>query len=187
MSRTTIFLVFLLVALAGFYAAGRFSLKDDRVLVEAYDGRHYLVRDIPQKAETANMMAKMNEKVNILFKNLREGNEKAVMVARLTSRFRPEVLSEGRLEKKLTSYTVNKGEKLVMCMRKRDGTDALFPENVLFSVLLHELAHIASLSEGHGKEFQENLAFLTGKAQKLGLQRKEQVNLDYCGIPLAEV
>jgi hypothetical protein len=172
--------------LIGWTASQNFALKDDRVLVEAFDGRMYLVRDIPSKKDTANMMASLNANVLGLLQQLKQSGVKPVMVARLSERYKPEVLAEGRIHKKLTSYTVNKGERVVLCMRSRDA-DALYPENVLFSVLLHELAHVASLSEGHGPEFNENLELLTRAAENSGLLRRERVSLNYCGIPLARV
>lgn len=180
------FLIFILCALVGWTASKNFSLKDDRVMVEAYDGRMYLVRDVPTKKDTADMMAALNAKVLFLLRQMKQSGAKPVMVARLVQRYRPEVLAEGRIHKKLTSYTVNKGERVVLCMRSRDA-DSLYPENVLFSVLLHELAHVASLSEGHGDEFNENLGILTKEAETAGLLRREKVELDYCGIPLLSV
>jgi len=180
-------LVIVLFLLVGLAVSARYSLKDDRVQVEAYDGRMYLVRDIEDKKRTADMMALLNAKVMSLLRHLRQQGDKPVMVSRLISRYDPQVLAEGRLHRELTSYTVNKGEQVILCMRSRDRADALFPENVLFSVLLHELAHVASLSEGHGDEFNENLLLLTSSAEKLGLLKRGKVQLDYCGIPLSRV
>lgn len=181
------FLVFILFVIVGWGVSVRFAIKDERVQVEAFDGRRYLVRDVPDKKATADMMASLNAKVIVLLNYLRQDGGRPVMVARLVARYKPEVLAEGRLNKKLTSYTVNKGESVVMCMRSRDGSDALYPENVLFSVLLHELAHIASLSQGHGGEFTDNLRFLTEKAGEMGLLKRQKVAVNYCGIPLSHV
>lgn len=180
-------LVIVFFMLVGFAASGHYSLKDDRVQVEAFDGRLYLVRDIKDKKKTADMMALLNAKVMSLFQSLRQRGDHSVMVARLISRYDPRVLAEGRLQKELTSYTVNKGEQVILCMRSRDQADELFPENVLFSVLLHELAHVASLSEGHGEEFSGNLHVLTKTAEELGLLKRGRVQLNYCGIPLSRV
>jgi hypothetical protein len=179
-------LVFILCLLVGWAASLNFSSKDDRVLVEGFDGRKYLVRDIPNKKDTADMMALLNAKVLALIHQMRQSGEKPVMVTRLAARYRPEVLAEGHVHRKLTSYTVNKGENVVLCMRSRDA-DVLYPENVLFSVLLHELAHVSSISEGHGDEFNENLRSLTRAAERAGLLQREKVSLDYCGVPLMHI
>src|SRR5947209_13972630 len=133
---------------------------DDRVNVLASDGRNYLVRNTDNKVETAEGLARLNSKVLLLISKLEEEAkiepEHLPMVTRLRQRYRPEKISEGIVDQRFTSYTVNKGEEMVLCMRTRDGKDEMYNDNILFYVTLHELAHVGSLTEHHNEEFHKN-------------------------------
>ena len=84
----------------------------------------------------------------------------------------------------LTSYSVNKGEELSFCLKsKKNGN--LHDINLLMYVAIHEMAHIASISEGHNSEFIVNFKWLLQNAKALGYY--EPVNyqkspITYCGI-----
>ena len=181
-----ILLVVTLLILLSFVVSKNFSLKDDRVLTEAFDGNSYLVRDTPDRTETANTLARLNSMVNHFIDLLEKDFEAAKLpvVLRLKKRYRSGALSEGRISKALTSYTVNKGEKVVLCMRSRDENDTLFSDEILFSVLLHELAHIASITVDHGNEWRRNWHYLEDKAVQYKMLQHKKVDVDYCGIQL---
>ena len=67
----------------------------------------------------------------------------------MNRKYNPNNFSETGKDSKYTSYSVNKGEKIVLCLRSRDGKDRLIDENTLTFVSIHELAHIMTKSVGH--------------------------------------
>lgn len=156
---------------------------DDRVLVEAYDGRTYRVRNTPHKQETALALARVNEKVLRFISRLDlEGDaEYRGSILRLKSRYRPESLSEGRIDRRLTSYTVNKKD-VVLCLRSRDHKDEIYDDNLIFYVTLHELAHVASITEHHNDEFHNNFRYFLRKASEWGMFVKKSEKFHYCGM-----
>lgn len=160
------------------------TLMDDRVYVEAFDGRKYKVRNTKKKDETANALAQLNDKVMTLMKKLeKDGDEgRKPMVARMKNRYNPETFSEGKIDKRFTSYTVNKGEEVVLCLRTRDQKDELYDENLIFYVTLHELGHIASVTEDHNDEFHDNFRYLLKKASEYGMFKKVRERFNYCGM-----
>ena len=84
-----------------------------------------------------------------------------------------------------SSYTINKGELMALCLRHKKGEHPFHDYNTLQFVMIHELAHIASISEGHNQEFINNFRFLLRQAKALGYY--EPVNyshapIKYCGI-----
>lgn len=160
------------------------EILDDRVMVKALDGRMYKVRNTPHKQETANALARLNTKLLTFTERLAmecPPHFKPV-VFRMKRRFRPEAVSEGSVDKRYTSYTINKGEKMVLCMRTRDQRDELYDDNLLFYVALHELAHIASITENHSEEFHANFRFLLRKAQEWDMFKRVQKPFNYCGL-----
>lgn len=178
-----LFLVFLVFIFA---SKVHTVLVDDRIYVEAFDGRQYKVRNTKNKKETADTLAKINSKVATLLKKIQKEDDPQwrAMISRTMSRYNPEVFSEGKVDKRYTSYTVNKGEEVVLCLRSRDEKDELYDENLVFYVTLHELAHISSITEDHSDEFHANFKFLLDKAKEYGMFKRVRERINYCGMNL---
>ena len=51
------------------------------------------------------------------------------------------------------SFNLNKGEKVVLCIRTRDKKEELIEENTITFVAIHELAHVMTKSVGHTDEW----------------------------------
>lgn len=153
-------------------------------LVAGPDGRSYRVRPLASQRESAAALARVNARLSMLIHRLQLScePEKREMVERMAQRYNPDVLSEGLVEDEKTSYTVNKGQEIVYCLRSRDGRDTLYPDNKLMHVAVHELAHIASVDTGHEKEFKTNLRYLERKSYELGLMQPITGSWEYCGI-----
>jgi hypothetical protein len=103
----------------------------------------------------------------------------------LERRWNPKNLQEGDNKTPgTTSYTVDKGKQVVLCMR--DNQDRLHAQPVLLYVLLHELAHMMSESmsvDTHNDEFKTNFQFLLGAAKSYQLyESQNQKAVPYCNI-----
>lgn len=160
------------------------TLVDDRVYVTAFDNRKYKVRNTENKNETAEALARLNQKVETLINKLVKdsNNEYEAMAKRLAKRYNPSSISEGRIDKRYTSYTVNKGEEISLCMRTRDSKDSIYEDNIIFYVTLHELAHISSVTENHNDEFHRNFRYLLQKAAEYNMFQKRIEKFNYCGL-----
>ena len=159
------------------------------------DGQNYLVQNKKDKQQAAELLANIKIKLKNLVSKLstEHNNHKdcgnCSGIKRLTERFQPDRISEGSQDKSYTTYTLNKGEKIVFCLRTRDTNDNLHGLNLLAFVAIHELAHIMTLSTGHTPEFQKNFEFLLTEAVKFGLYNPEnfrQNPTNYCGIPVTD-
>lgn len=84
-----------------------------------------------------------------------------------------------------TSYTINKGKKMAICLRDKE-TLQLHDINTMMFVVLHELAHIASESVGHSdNEFWRNFKFILQNAAECGIYHVEDYSIHpmrYCGM-----
>ena len=72
-------------------------------------------------------------------------------------------------------YTINKGDKIGLCIDD--------DENTLFFVVLHELAHVITRSYGHDDKFWKNFEFLIKQAVKLNIydyQNYNKTSINYC-------
>ena len=84
-----------------------------------------------------------------------------------------------------SSYTINKGEMMALCLRHKKDDHPFHDYNTLQFVMIHELSHIASVSEGHNQEFINNFRFLLREAKALGYYEPvnySKVPINYCGI-----
>ena len=172
--------IFCVIVLIGLFIFTNEQYKDIS-LIEAHDNIHYLVRDLPDKKEAAETLSKIRQQLLKLITTLESTHP--ILFKRLNSRFKHEKLSEGTLDYKYTTYTVNKGEKMVFCLRDRKS-EKLHKFNILMFVAIHELAHVASVSEGHNEEFKKNFTILLNSAIKHNLytnQRFSENPQTYCG------
>jgi predicted metal-dependent hydrolase len=172
----------------------------------SYDGREYLVRNLPDKDKASNLLAKTREKLIKVVEHLKEVNLEQVKkysaddneeivketkeaFERLIKRFQPDNISESTPNSKYTSYSVNKGQKIVFCIRAKNKAETLVEENVIMFVALHELAHIMTKSIGHTEEFWNNFRILLRVAIELKLYRNQDYAsspVDYCGTKITD-
>ena len=101
----------------------------------------------------------------------------------------PNNISESGAKSKHTSYSVNKGEKIIFCLRQKNEEQTFVDENTVMFVAIHELAHIMTLSIGHEPEFWNNFKVLLKEAVALGIYQKEDYSKNpkpYCGITVSD-
>ena len=108
------------------------------------DGRKYLVRNLPDKQDAANMIATVRGNLVKLAQELKKKNEGNIDIERMINNFNPNI-KESEKNNKYTSYSINKGEKTVYCMRSRDDKNESVKLNTMMFVI-HELAHTMSKS-----------------------------------------
>ncbi|KAI9206568.1 uncharacterized protein BJ171DRAFT_597244 [Polychytrium aggregatum] len=117
-------------------------------------------------AESFRILGKLGVDASHIINHCNPTTDKErIALDRLRARFSPTRMQETR-NAEFTSYTVNKGTLISMCIRDRQ-TGEVIPPNLLMYVMLHELAHVASASEGHNGEFLENFRFLKREAHRL--------------------
>jgi predicted metal-dependent hydrolase len=151
------------------------------------DNKKYLVRKMPDKQHAADLLANLRIKLVKLCDYLELKHSDSKKVYRLIKRFNSDNITESSPTEKYTSYSVNKGEKIVFCLRSRDEQHKLVNENIMMFVALHELAHIMTKSVGHTDEFWDNFRYLLKKAIKLGVYKDvnfEKNPVDYCGTKI---
>lgn len=155
--------------------------KDIEKVMSTVDGRTYLVRKLPDSKEAANKLAEINKSILKLIDNLDKEKDG---VDRLIERYDPDNLSETEPGAKYTSYSVNKGEQISICIRKHN--DNGFEENnIVTFVVIHELAHVMTKTIGHDESFWKNMKFLLEEAEKIGLYEPVDYsvnNVNYCGM-----
>jgi len=153
------------------------------------DDNEYLVRNLEDKQKAANMLAILRTKLEKICKAMKNKYPDDKDVTRMNERFNPDNITETGKNNQYTSYSVNKGEKVVFCIRQKDDAESMVDENTLTFVAIHELAHIMTVSVGHTKEFWDNFKKLLQEAVELKIYTKEDYNnnpKEYCGITVSD-
>ena len=157
----------------------------DLTYVRAFNGKEYRVRKLPDKQDAADLLARINEQLFQACDILKRNHAQDPRVQRVLARFPSTDLAEAEGSETNTSYSMNKGEKIVMCLRQKDGTNRLVDQNLILFVALHELSHIMTTSVGHTDEFWANFKFVLKNCQEANLYKCinfSQKPEEYCGI-----
>ena len=186
--------VALIMSIAG-AAYTAFSYKESKyemaLVKSSIDDKSYLVRNMKDKLEAANRLANIRAKLLILMKHLQQDFGERPFVKQVIRNFdaNPERFAESTPDAAYTSYSVNKGEKVFMCLRQRDEQENLVDENILIFVSLHEMSHIGTASIGHTKEFWNHFAWLLERAEALKIYTYQNFAahpVEYCGVHITD-
>ena len=164
------------------------SYNDLTYVKSNIDDRRYLVRNINDKQEAADMLATINQKLEQLKEHLVKKYPDDNRIKRLQSNYVPENVCESTSHDQNTSYSVNKGEKVVFCIRSKTD-DKLEDLNTLTFVAIHEMGHLSSETVGHNDEFWTNFKFLLQEAISIKIYEKVEYskeNKSYCGIQITD-
>ena len=156
------------------------------------DNRSYTVRDMPDKQRACDLMASVRKKIEQLYNSMKEKFPDKPQVKQWLSNFQPnpDRFAESTPDAEHTSYSVNKGEKIHLCLRQREGpNETLVDENVMVFVALHEMAHVITPSLGHDPEFWNNFGWLLKQAEALGIYKYQDFKaqpVSYCGLHITD-
>jgi hypothetical protein len=169
--------------------SGQYPLVDVKSTV---DGQVYRVRDMRDKQQAADLLARVRLKLKNFSVHLESTYPDKPQVKRLQQRFKasPDRILESTPDAEHTSYSVNKGEKVHLCLRQRQGADeSLVNENIMVFVSLHEMAHVVTDSVGHEPEFWNNFGWLLKEAEKTGTYQYTDFRahpVRYCGTKITD-
>ena len=155
------------------------------------DKEYYLVRNLPDKQEAANRLSRVRGKILTLRKYLEQTHMSKPFVQQLINGFdcSAERFSESTPDAQYTSYSVNKGEKVYMCLRQRDEKEELVNENIILFVALHEMSHVGTTSIGHTPEFWNHFAWVLEQAEHVNIYQYTDFAahpVEYCGVHITD-
>jgi hypothetical protein len=151
----------------------------------SYDGKIYTVQSMPDKEDAADLLAHIGENLTTLVGHLEKIYPDDPRTQKVSKNFNADRISEGVERENYTSYSVNKGERIVFCLRSKDKSKNLVDLNTMMFVALHEIAHIATESVGHTDEFWSNFKWLLQESIQIGIYTKQDFKekpKKYCGI-----
>jgi hypothetical protein len=134
-----------------------------------------------------NILAKLREQmIYLIDKILQENNtfEIVEILFRIQNKMKTVKIKENDNENFDTSYTVNKGDEIIICLRSKIN-NKIHNFNQLIYIMIHEISHIGSLEIGHTRLFFNINKFLLKKAIKYNIYKYKnykKIPIKYCGI-----
>jgi len=157
------------------------------------DHQPYLVRDLHDKQYASNMLAKIKQNIIIITNYLVTNKDKypdyIEYINQLNTRIKNVEVLESTEDSVYTSYSVNKGEQIVFCLRSRNIRNKLHEFNLLMYVVIHEMSHVACPEYGHTPLFKKIFAFITQESINIGIyKRMDFANEpeEYCGMMITD-
>lgn len=181
-----ILLIFFLIILFAFLLYLYRYYSSIETIVSTIDNRNYEVQIKDDSQEAANLIAQVRQKLVTLVNHMYKTFPSNPKVIKLKNNFNPDVLKEGIDDPKYTTYTVNKGEEIVLCLRTNGK---LVDINVLTFVCIHELSHIGNETIGHDEPFWDFFRELLLEAINIGVYTKYDYraqNVQYCGMTITD-
>lgn len=155
------------------------------------DGNVYRVQNLPDKQEACERIAKIRENLTKLMDNYKSDPSAMAdpRIKVMVARFNPENFTENDINSDTTSYSENKGEKIVICIRDKAPPYRFADDNTVMFVLLHEMAHLMTTTVGHTPEFWANFKRILHDAVQSGIYTPvnySKVPTSYCGMTITD-
>ena len=141
---------------------------------------------IVQQPDSAEMLDMLITRINKLIDSIKQYPDPDFTLTRLRhwdNTFVLENIKES-WKNESTSYSINKGEQLVFCIRDKLN-NSIHDINTLMFVAIHELAHIVTNELQHTDKFWNNMKKLLHRAEDIGVYKyvDSRMNpVEYCGM-----
>ena len=171
--------------------------SNDVTYIEYFDApnnikKKYLVRDVPDKDVAVkvlfNIETQLKKLVSLLMvdENVKKNTEMYDYIKTINEKLQSVEIQESSADSQYTSYSVNKGELLVFCIRSKKNFK-IHDFNDLLYVAIHEIAHIGCTEVGHTDLFFKINEYLIKKAIEYDIYKYVNYSLhhkEFCGMEL---
>ena len=147
---------------------------------------NYLCRNVINKKDAANILGEVDDRLKLLKSHLTNITSNSNLLKRL-SRFNTSHIRESSRDNSATSYSINKGEIMVLCIRSKENEVELKDINTIMFVAIHEFSHTISDSIGHTRDYWSNFKYMLNESIKLKIYEEQDYSIEpekYCGIKI---
>lgn len=193
MDKTVIISVIsIILLLALIYCFNKLSTNDAVYVKSNLDNKEYLVQNLDDKDEATYILSVVYNRIQLLKKYLQDNINKypeyKEYINQFCNRIKKLTLQENSPSGNYTSYTVNKGDEIALCLRSKN-TGELHDINLVMYVVLHELAHVACPEIDHTPLFKKIFVFFLKISIYLKIYKKVDYQInphEYCGLIIRE-
>jgi len=191
------FLLFFLIVSSLLIIVKRFNENKNMITIRSNKGNKRVVRIInkekikevdeeggSEELKAANLLDKIDMKIQKIIDKCQEKDRENVHL--LKENYNSKTLQEAPENSPHVSYSVNKGQKLAICLRNKSDNEITDINTIMF-VTIHELGHIMCISKGHTPEFWSCMKFILEVAEELELYTPinyKEAPKKYCGMEI---
>lgn len=176
-----------------------FTNKNNLVLTESTkSGKEFLVNNDSLRKESAKLLDEIIDRMYKLKDHLIDNKDKICMndkeledsvelLGKNLNKSRTKIY-ENPPNSNYTSYSVNKGEEVVFCLKSKKKKNTLHKIDLLMYVAIHEMAHIGCHEIGHTELYKKIFEFYVKESIKIGIYKYEDYDsnpVEYCGMVLS--
>jgi len=169
-----------------------YSLNNNGLVRANFNGETFDVQEHPDKETAVELLKKLRDNLLIIAqKSLERATSEnnadyQKYITKIVNKLNGVLIREVEKDSPYTSYSVNKGEELVFCLRNKK-THVFYDYNKILYVAVHEIAHIGCPEIGHTKLFFELNRYLLETAKRNDMYTFIDYNKtpeEYCGIQI---
>ena len=181
MDKFVLIILILIIIFVFYFASEKIFFKLKGTYIQT-NNNQYLVKNTENKLKKVEILDKLFSDIDYILSQFKlEGYD----IESVRKKIKNMEIIENLTDED-SSYTINKGERMVVCLANRE-TDKIYNYNLILYVLLHEVSHMICKSYGHGEEFKIIFHKLCKKAIELG--KYKYVNYkkypeEYCSLTL---
>ena len=184
-----LFVILLFIIIIYFY----FNKTNVVRTMNVNNNKSYIVRNVSDKETAVMMLSNMEDNLKLLITRLMNDHsvinntEMYEYITVINDKIDSVEIQESTADSLHTSYSLNKGELLVFCIRSKK-TLKIHDMNELMYVAIHEIAHIGCPEIGHTDLFFKINTYLINKAIQYGIYKYvdySKFNKEYCGMTLS--
>lgn len=163
------------------------NFDDYLVTIKTRDNFSFQVRDMPDKNNAAELLSLLRNNMLKLFNEcLNDKSDYKPFIEKSIIKMKDIVIKENTKYSEHTSYTVNKGDELVVCLRSKK-TGQMHDINDISYVIIHEMSHMICPEIGHTQLFGDINKYMLKKAIDIGIYKYKDYSInpiEYCGLDL---
>jgi hypothetical protein len=188
-----IYIIIILIFVIIFNCYNYYLQNADLLIIEGIDGNNYYVRNDNNKDKAVSTLSELRQNIKKLINFIEENSENDIEfkiykenINLIKNKIDDVIIKETPKTSSYTSYSVNKGQELYLCIRSKK-TNEIHDINDLLYVAIHEIAHIGCPEIGHTDLFFKINLYLLKKAVEFNLYKFDDYNdipREYCGINL---
>lgn len=184
----TLFIIFII-----YFIIKKNSIDNSTILiVSPFDNNEYLIQNLDNKEKAIHILSVVRRNIflmrDYLMKNMDKYPKYKKYIQQFCNRIKNISLVENAPNGEYTSYTINKGEEIALCLRSVK-TNELHDINLIMYVVIHELAHVACPEKHHTELFRRIFIFFLEIAIKLKIYNNTNYKFnphEYCGLSINE-
>lgn len=181
-----IYFIFIIIF---FLTFNKYNYNYSQIKIKYHDNQYYIINKSNYQKEILIILSFIRKQLIFLIENMNINSTNKIFIERIKKKIYKTQFIENKNKipkKNSTSYNINKGEKIILCIYNYQITE-FYDINTIIYVAIHEIAHIGNKTVGHDNSFYYIFNDLLKEAIRLKIYKfhnYQKIPKQYCGITI---